>query len=84
MTTSIEAGAQAAGLRSVLHNGPFLRLWMAQALSQTAQQMISYVLLVQVAAISHSSAAVSGIMIAFALPCSWLYSCWLQATEPRS
>jgi MFS family permease len=68
MTTMNEPVAQTAGLRAVLQNGPFLRLWLAQALSQTAQQMISYVLLVQVAAISQSSAAVSGIMIAFALP----------------
>lgn len=36
------------GFVAVLSNGAFLRLWMAQALSQTAQQTINFSLLIQV------------------------------------
>src|SRR3954447_6183604 len=53
---------------AVLKNRNFLYLWLAQLLSQTAQQMINYVLVVQVDALSKSSTAVSGIIIAFTLP----------------
>jgi MFS family permease len=37
-----------SGFVSVLANPAFLRLWMAQAISQTAQQTINYTLLIQV------------------------------------
>ena len=36
------------GVGGVLLNGPFLRLWMSQAVSQTAQQTINFALLIQV------------------------------------
>jgi MFS family permease len=53
----------------VLRNRNFLFLWLAQVFSQTAQQMINYVLLQQAFALSNgSSTAVSGIIISFTLP----------------
>jgi MFS family permease len=52
----------------VLRNRNFLYLWIAQALSQTAQQVMNYVLLQQAFALSQSSTAVSLIMICFTLP----------------
>ena len=42
------APSERGGIISVLMNQAFLRLWMAQALSQTSQQMINYNLLIQV------------------------------------
>jgi MFS family permease len=55
------------GFRSTLHNRYFLRLWMAQLISQTVQNSINYgslVLLTQ----SRSFTAVGGVIIAFSLP----------------
>jgi len=56
------------GIIQVLRNRNFLFLWIAQALSQTAQQVMNYVLLQQAFALSQSSTAVSLIMICFTLP----------------
>src|SRR5215212_1636286 len=67
MTTPATA-APASNILSVLRNRNFLFLWLAQLLSQTAQQMINYVLLVQVDSLSQSSTAVAGIILAFTLP----------------
>ncbi len=39
----------AGGFRAVLSNGPFLRLWLAQASSQTAQNVIWWALFIQIA-----------------------------------
>src|SRR5687768_13974079 len=52
----------------VLRNRDFLKLWLAQMLSQTAQQIVNIALVVQVDQISSSSTAVSGIIIAFSVP----------------
>lgn len=41
--------------RSVWRNGPFVRLWVAQAISQTAQNAIWYALLVLVEQLTHST-----------------------------
>jgi len=56
------------GFVAVLRNRLFLRMWTSQAISQTAQNIINLALLVTVAAISQSATAVSGIIVAFALP----------------
>ena len=56
------------GIIQVLRNRNFLFLWIAQALSQTSQQVMNYVLLQQAFALSQSSTAVSLIMICFTLP----------------
>lgn len=47
--------AARGGFVGVLANPAFLRLWMAQALSQTAQQTINYTLLIQVRRIIEGS-----------------------------
>jgi MFS family permease len=57
-----------SGMIEVLRNRNFLFLWLAQALSQTSQQVMNYVLLQQAFALSESSIAVSLIMICFTLP----------------
>src|SRR5689334_10057910 len=67
-TTTTGPATASPGILAVLRNRNFLYLWLAQLLSQTAQQMINYVLVVQVDALSKSSTAVSGIIIAFTLP----------------
>jgi len=67
-TTTTGPATASPGILAVLRNRNFLYLWIAQLLSQTAQQMINYVLVVQVDALSQSSTAVSGIIIAFTLP----------------
>lgn len=58
----------AQGFVAVLRNRPFLRMWSSQAISQTAQNIINLALLVTVNGISKSATAVSGIIVAFALP----------------
>ncbi len=58
----------AQGFVAVLRNRSFLRMWTSQAVSQTAQNIINLALLVTVNGISRSSTAVSGIIVAFALP----------------
>jgi Na+/melibiose symporter-like transporter len=59
---------EAASIMDVMKNRHFLKLWMAQLLSQTAQQIVNFALLVQVDRITGSSTAVSGIIIAFTVP----------------
>src|SRR3954467_15635319 len=56
------------GFVAVLRNRAFLRMWSSQAFSQTAQNIINLALLVAVNGISQSATAVSGIIVAFALP----------------
>ena len=57
-----------AGFRDVLKNRDFVKLWVAQMLSQTAQQIVNFALVLQVADITGSSTAVSGIIISFTIP----------------
>jgi MFS family permease len=58
-----------ASFGAVLGNRNFLFLWMAQLISQLAQQMINYALVVQVAKLSNaSSTATAGIVICFTIP----------------
>jgi MFS family permease len=62
------------GFVSVLANQAFLRLWLAQALSQTAQQTINFTLLIQVRRIVEASGtggantAVAILILTFATP----------------
>jgi MFS family permease len=55
-------------LIDVVKNGDFAKLWGAQVLSQTAQQIVNFALVLQVASITKSSTATSGIIIAFTVP----------------
>lgn len=52
----------------LIKNRNFLLLWIAQIISQTAQQIINLALIVQVAELTGSSTAVSGIIISFTIP----------------
>src|SRR5690242_9291743 len=60
---------QGADFRAVLRNRNFLYLWLAQIISQLAQQMINFALVVQVTDLSAASGtAVAGIIICFTIP----------------
>ena len=52
----------------LLKNRNFMILWIAQILSQTAQQIINLALVIQVSVISGSSTAVALIIICFTIP----------------
>jgi MFS family permease len=60
--------------RAVLGNGPFLRLWLAQAISQTASNMVNFALLlrvrniVEVHSLAQANTAISLVILAFSLP----------------
>jgi len=56
------------GFGPVLRNRAFLRMWSAQAISQVAQNIINLALLVTVNNVSSSTTAVSGVIVAAALP----------------
>ena len=63
-----------ASFRAVLGNFPFLRLWIAQAVSQTANSMVDFSLLLRVGEvvdyhdIAQANTAVSIVILAFSLP----------------
>jgi MFS family permease len=58
----------------VLENGPFLRLWLAQTISQTANNMVNFALLLRVRSIieihdlRQANTAISLVILAFSLP----------------
>src|SRR3954464_331061 len=52
----------------ILGNQAFLQLWIAQIISQLAQQMINFALLVQVGDLSNSGTATAAIIICFTIP----------------
>jgi MFS family permease len=60
--------------RAVLGNYPFLRLWIAQAVSQTANSMVDFSLLLRVGQtvdyhdVAQANTAVSFVILAFSLP----------------
>ena len=60
--------------RAVLGNFPFLRLWIAQAVSQTANSMVDFSLLLSVGevvdihGVAQANTAVSFVILAFSLP----------------
>ncbi len=67
MVTDVDV-QRTTGYVAVLRNRTFLWMWTSQAFSQTAQNVINLALLVAVNGISQSATAVSGIIVAFALP----------------
>jgi MFS family permease len=66
--------AQEGSFRAVLGNGSFLRLWLAQAISQTANNMVNFALLlrvrniVEVHDLPQANTAISLVILAFSLP----------------
>lgn len=53
----------------VLKNNNFLKLWSSQIISMTAQNIINFILIAQVTALTNgSSLAVSGVILAFSVP----------------
>lgn len=56
------------GIMDVLRNTNFLKLWIAQILSQTAQQIVNFALILQVERLTGSSTAVSVVIICFTIP----------------
>ena len=52
----------------MLGNRLFLLIWSAQILSQTAQNIINFALVVEVERLTHSSTNVSWVIVAFSLP----------------
>ncbi|MGC8838251.1 MAG: MFS transporter [Anaerolineae bacterium] len=62
------AREQGRGFASVLANRHFLRLWMAQALSQTAQNGIHFVQMVLIERLTGSSTHMGLMILAFSLP----------------
>lgn len=56
------------GFTTVLKNPLFLRLWMAQLISQTIMNAANYAMIVLVTKESDSSLATSGAIVAFSLP----------------
>jgi MFS family permease len=63
-----------SSFRAVLRNGGFLRLWIAQAFSQTANNMINFALLlrvreiVEIHNIEQANTAISLVILSFSLP----------------
>jgi len=61
-------------MAAVLQNGPFLRLWLAQAISRTANNMVNFALLLRVRSIvevhglEQANTAISLVILAFSLP----------------
>src|SRR5689334_15587931 len=64
----VVATQENGSFKELVRNRNFLLLWIAQILSQTAQQIINYALVIQVSEVTNSSSAVSGIIISFTLP----------------
>lgn len=68
------AGAREDSIRAVLMNGAFLRLWIVQALTQVAQNMINFALLLRVGEVvethnmTQGNTAISLVILAFSLP----------------
>lgn len=65
------AGAQASthkGFRTLLRNPQFLRLWIAQMISQTIMNAANYGMIVLIATQSGSVTATGGAIVAFSLP----------------
>lgn len=62
------AAKSQSSLLELLRNRNFVLLWLAQIISQTAQQIINFALILQVEDLTSSSTAVSGVIVAFTLP----------------
>lgn len=66
--TNPSAPGVSRGFASVLRNRLFLRLWMAQLISQTIMNAANYAMIVLVTKESDSALATSGAIVAFSLP----------------
>ncbi|HZC05811.1 MAG TPA: MFS transporter [Ktedonobacterales bacterium] len=62
------APAGSRGFMTLLRNKLFLRLWMAQLISQTIMNAANYAMIVLVTNESNSALATSGAIVAFSLP----------------
>lgn len=60
------------GYGALFRNHQFLRLWMAQLISQTIMNAANYGMIVLVTTVSNSSFATSGAVVAFSLPALFL------------
>jgi MFS family permease len=60
--------SEARGFSDVLRNRNFLRLWLAQALSQVAQNGVNLVQIVLIEILTHSSGQIALMVLAFSLP----------------
>lgn len=60
--------SRSRGFASVLRNRYFLRLWMAQLVSQTILNAANYALIILIQTQLHSFTATSGAIVAFSLP----------------
>ena len=65
---NLSAPSAARGFRTLLRNKLFLRLWMAQLISQTINNAANYAMIVLVTKESDSALATSGAIVAFSLP----------------
>ncbi|HUZ78308.1 MAG TPA: MFS transporter [Chloroflexota bacterium] len=63
-----KTGSAQAGFKVVLGNRNFTFLWSAQALSQVAQNIINFAVVVQVENLTHSTTEVALTIVAFILP----------------
>ncbi len=64
--------SNARGFTGVLKNRDFLFLWMAQAISQTAQNGVNLVQIVLIESLTHSSGQIALMVLAFTLPAALL------------
>src|SRR5882724_11239747 len=63
LMSEAEQAEPPSGFRAVLGNDPFLRLWLAQASSQTAQNVIWWALFIQIARLTNGAPVSIGVII---------------------
>ncbi|HYH13254.1 MAG TPA: MFS transporter [Thermomicrobiales bacterium] len=69
-----DAAQRSDSIRAVLGNGAFLRLWVVQAVTQVAQNMINFALLLRVRTVvethdvAQANTAISLVILSFSLP----------------
>jgi MFS family permease len=74
ISTTRKPAARADSMTAVLRNGPFLRLWMIQAVTQILQNVINFALLLRVRSVvevhdlPQANTAISLVILAFSLP----------------
>ncbi len=74
MSATAEARPREDSIRAVLGNGAFLRLWLVQAITQVAQNMINFSLLLRVRSVveahdvAQANTAISLVILSFSLP----------------
>src|SRR5687767_6662246 len=74
VASSRKPAARPDSMTAVLRNGPFLRLWMIQAVTQILQNVINFALLLRVRSVvevhdlPQANTAISLVILAFSLP----------------